>query len=456
MKTGRNDLCPCGSGKKYKHCCLMKQSGAVPGSPPDAHPVLSLESQQHCGVVDKLMDFLERPDNRQDIQDALLEFLADAPYHKIELDWVQQVFHPWYMHFRLGKNDETLAERFLRRHGHSLSPAERRILDAMGRERFRLMEVREVRPSVGLTLKDVHSGEVFEVLERSASQSLVPWDIFLTRLRRFSTHNELDMAVPLAGRAKEPLLMVLAEMLEPATPENAEAPLQDLMTFGLAHVFSYIVGFNRKAARPLKTYNTDGDELVICTARYSMKDLGAVKDAISGHRSYRNGNDDGFVWLSGRRKLPGGRTDRISLGTVRFDGSGLILETNSKRRLSKGKASLEKVAGEWIEHGTDSFEDFDQILASGPMADSQDAEPEIPPEIERQLLTQFYQKYYLEQWPNAPVPALNGLTPMDAAAAPRWKNQVVELVKGIENSLARDSKADFDISQLWKLLRLER
>jgi len=22
VKTGRNDLCPCGSGKKYKHCCL--------------------------------------------------------------------------------------------------------------------------------------------------------------------------------------------------------------------------------------------------------------------------------------------------------------------------------------------------------------------------------------------------------------------------------------------------
>jgi len=22
MKTGRNDLCPCGSGKKYKYCCL--------------------------------------------------------------------------------------------------------------------------------------------------------------------------------------------------------------------------------------------------------------------------------------------------------------------------------------------------------------------------------------------------------------------------------------------------
>ncbi|MCA9066566.1 MAG: SEC-C domain-containing protein, partial [Planctomycetaceae bacterium] len=25
-KTGRNDPCPCGSGKKYKKCCLKKQS----------------------------------------------------------------------------------------------------------------------------------------------------------------------------------------------------------------------------------------------------------------------------------------------------------------------------------------------------------------------------------------------------------------------------------------------
>ena len=27
-KTGRNDPCPCGSGKKYKHCCLEKDQEA--------------------------------------------------------------------------------------------------------------------------------------------------------------------------------------------------------------------------------------------------------------------------------------------------------------------------------------------------------------------------------------------------------------------------------------------
>lgn len=39
-KVGRNDLCPCGSGKKFKHCCQGKDArgelppGAVHGSTP--------------------------------------------------------------------------------------------------------------------------------------------------------------------------------------------------------------------------------------------------------------------------------------------------------------------------------------------------------------------------------------------------------------------------------------
>jgi len=29
MKTGRNEPCPCGSGKKYKNCCLVKPDNAM-------------------------------------------------------------------------------------------------------------------------------------------------------------------------------------------------------------------------------------------------------------------------------------------------------------------------------------------------------------------------------------------------------------------------------------------
>ena len=29
-KVGRNDRCPCGSGKKYKNCCALKAGGLTP------------------------------------------------------------------------------------------------------------------------------------------------------------------------------------------------------------------------------------------------------------------------------------------------------------------------------------------------------------------------------------------------------------------------------------------
>lgn len=29
-KVGRNDPCPCGSGKKYKSCCLQKETSSTP------------------------------------------------------------------------------------------------------------------------------------------------------------------------------------------------------------------------------------------------------------------------------------------------------------------------------------------------------------------------------------------------------------------------------------------
>src|SRR5690242_6111040 len=34
MSTGRNDPCPCGSGKRFKHCCGVLQNGPAAEPPP--------------------------------------------------------------------------------------------------------------------------------------------------------------------------------------------------------------------------------------------------------------------------------------------------------------------------------------------------------------------------------------------------------------------------------------
>ncbi len=44
-KIGRNEQCPCGSGKKFKHCCLLKEQAGLVNTNPEAALKISLLSE---------------------------------------------------------------------------------------------------------------------------------------------------------------------------------------------------------------------------------------------------------------------------------------------------------------------------------------------------------------------------------------------------------------------------
>ncbi len=44
-KIGRNEQCPCGSGRKFKHCCLLKEQAGITPTSPEATFKLSLLSE---------------------------------------------------------------------------------------------------------------------------------------------------------------------------------------------------------------------------------------------------------------------------------------------------------------------------------------------------------------------------------------------------------------------------
>ena len=46
-KTGRNDPCPCGSGKKYKNCCLLRENSerGVPPFPPEFQAAIEAKTK---------------------------------------------------------------------------------------------------------------------------------------------------------------------------------------------------------------------------------------------------------------------------------------------------------------------------------------------------------------------------------------------------------------------------
>ena len=457
MKIGRNDPCPCGSGKKYKKCCLGKSEGKTSPIPaPGRTPIRSIESERHDRLVNRLMAFLESPANAVEVKKAFEAFFLKSDYSEWEIEYGQQIFHAWLLFFRKDQKGATFTQRYLEKHIKSLSPEERRILEHIGEEPFRLVEVQDVRLDEGLTVKDLHSGETIRIKESTATHQLTRWDLLLIHLRRLSTHNEFNIIVPVNRALREWMLESAQWLLNERRELGLGANIFDVMTIDLRFIFDALVDSQREAMKPPKMTTSDGEDLIFCTARFRIKDESAVRDALKRHRSFESMEDeDAFRWHSGyRKKTMHGTPGYISFGVVRFEKGNLILETNSRERLKKGKALLKKNAGRFLKHLADSVQDVEQAMNES-MPGSLEMESAIPPEIEQQIIAEAQEQYYLEQWPVAPIPALDGMTPKKASKKKSMRPKLIELLKDLEYSMEKNPKMAFNIDRLWKKLGLK-
>src|SRR5664280_1524612 len=107
MKTGRNDPCPCGSGKKYKKCCLAEAIPQIDGEEP---------IRKH--LLDALMDFYQK-NYRNTIEEAHVMFWEDFdPQQHFDgsvLDVAYQNFFEWIVFdFIIDPNtDKTLIDLYM-------------------------------------------------------------------------------------------------------------------------------------------------------------------------------------------------------------------------------------------------------------------------------------------------------------------------------------------------------
>src|ERR1700733_13580159 len=88
-KTGRNDPCHCGSGKKYKHCCL-------PGFVPSIDSLLVRQHAESERLTREITRFAVRKFGDQ-IYEAWQDFnMSDVPPPLEESSDERQVFMPYF------------------------------------------------------------------------------------------------------------------------------------------------------------------------------------------------------------------------------------------------------------------------------------------------------------------------------------------------------------------------
>ncbi len=451
-KIGRNDPCPCGSGKKYKKCCLNQIDRDVIETESRDRRIESIESIAYSRLVDQLMAMAETPSWKEEYQIAFNQFFFRNSYDGWEPEFGQQAFHAWLLYLRENANGFTAAEVFLEKRRNSLSQLDRQILSEMRNERFRIMEAQDIYPDFGLKLMDMHDHEIIIVKDRSLSRQINPWEMLLVRLRRFPSHNEVDMALLVSRRSRDWLTAQLNRSLDALRNDKPNASWHDLFTAHLPIVFDLILQAHKIAMRPPELRTSDGEEILLCEARYQVLDAKALKDVLDKHRSFDCVGPGEYYWLSGQRQNSiTGQADKIVLGRITIKGRQVKLEAQSKKRLEKGKALLDRIAGATLKHLADAVQDWQQVLHHNDPSKS--TESALSPEFEAELMPEVRKKFS-EIWLTQRVPALDGMTPKEAANDPALRPRLVELLKDFENMAANSPNMAMDVVWLRRQLGL--
>jgi hypothetical protein len=369
-------------------------------------------------------------------------------------------FQEWFIHDFALPDGRRLVDRFAEEVGPSLPEAEAKLLAAWRTmNRLRLFEVQSTQPGVGVVVQDLLSGEVLTIHDRSASRTMRRWIVMLAR-----PHQAVDR-VCFTGSSPALTPMYKTEMVEAAqkmwTAYQAQHPGAALPDFYRDQSLDLLRTINRlqaEASRPPVFVSAEGHALMQARAEYIVRDAQAVGDRLSQAEefNYAGESEQGpgaehFNWLlRGRSHVPEKpmpekgalslRTDWTagpgepayrSLGDITLWVNRLELECMSRERLEVGKVLLEEVLGDLVRHKRDRIKPF-KVEARTPLGSPsapQRSPPRLLPDAEERAFRQDMMERTTQEWLDAPIPALNNLTPRQAAQTPEGRAEVLERLK---------------------------
>ncbi len=391
--VGRNEPCPCGSGRKYKVCCSSK-------------PALLLERRvgwlQH-----KLLAFAMRPLRIADTFDL---FVVARTAAEIDDDHVRAMLP---LLGEVAALSDDAIDAFLVERG-ALLPDDEVALVASWRGRGpSLYQVRDVVVAEGVTLFDTRSAETTFVHDVALSGAVDDGDYLFARVVPVGSSHQFigqPVTVTLAHRAS------LLSGLDDPTPERLAMWIGGL--FATPHMV-----------------NREGEETVLGRAVFAVT---SSPSAVTAQLDGLFGPSTGGRW-SELVELDG---ESVVRSFINLDGDSVEIVANSRERLERTVATLSEIDGLALLE-TESPIRFDE-------SDLDRDELPTPPELEAALATLIAEREVA--WLDESIPALGGYTPREAAADPSRREDLIALLNEFERRSARAPANTFDAQRLRRAL----
>jgi hypothetical protein len=470
-KIGRNDPCPCGSGKKYKKCCGLNASqGGFVQTPESWFP-----HNERTGTLwdaymelipiiaqygNKIMDF--EKDGRE-FKKAVLDF--EKRFRPGEEGGITDSYFISWMHFdlRFGKSLETVAERLL-------ADAMIRDLDEPGPTHIRELSesyltfyeivASTARPDA-ITVEELGTGKRWTVLHVRELFEIEPvpgevWfarrvgtpdrSIFYTTPYVYEPESRAEFKKAVKTMEKDFKKIPWASTI-PAERHFAESQKEAADLWAEYFVrsesddLSCIQGETIDDDIDEEPYpalvTTDGEEFVFVEIHFRIRDESAMRKRLSQLRSFQyDERDDSWSWLKAKsRKYPD--APRSVLGHFYIKGDRLVAETNSQERAGKLRAKLKGHLRDLIAYERTLYQDpFDlpewspeEIEAREKASKELNSLPEIQEALKKHL-----EHHYFDEWPNTKIPALGGLSPRQAARSEKGRAKLEALIDDLELS----------------------
>lgn len=440
-KLGRNDLCDCGSGKKYKKCCISTFSPTATSS-----NVIELEwrklRQLEGSVLDQhLIPYLLKTLPESVLQLAMQDCLPEDLPEQLENERLfNQFLLPWILFnwipdedFELDEFDPdiTLAENYLYFYKSKLNKNEQRFINEMSTTFYSFYAILEVEKEKSLLVKDLLLGSTHTVKEYQGTYHLTRGDIVFSRILNFEHQSIFVGMAPfmLPPQYHTALLDFKKWLIEEMDnqPLNEYALRCELEQELLEYYFEAMIeAFNPK---PKILVNTD-NELIQFTASHFKIHLSLEETLNALLPMTLSKKPDEF--LEDAKRTKAGKISEIKFrwlkkgnkknkewqntvhGDVTIKTGKLILETNSVERSERGKKLLYKLLGDSISFQKTLIESQERKMKSLAQSQTEENGPDLEATPEFQELIRKLAKDHWESWFDTHIPALGDKTPREA------------------------------------------
>ena len=478
-KVGRNDPCPCGSGRKYKHCCL-------PGYAPSIDHLWMRQHEESDRLTREITRFALRKFGER-IYEAWQDFnMSDAPPPLEESADERQIFMPYFL-FQWNPDGRSTTARgqggvvarwYMLERSKQLTAIERMFLEQATTQPLSFYEVVWNEPGERVLVRDVLIGEETEVVERSGSQHLEPGDLLFAQIWHEPELSVFGSSAPIRipPDKKIEVIELRKKLKRRIAKQNRYLTPHDLLRHADLIRATYINIRDRLFLPPVLC-NTDGDPLLFHTLTFRIESAEAAFDALAllaVGRSREELLDDAELGEDGKlRKVnidwvkEGNRKfktwDNTILGHIRISEGLLTAEVNSENRANRLRKEIQKRLGSTAVHENTQVQTLEQMRKNTPPETSEDKKQRdaemgamlSDPEVRKRMQGEVQK--LVESWVHQKIPALGGRTPLEAVRDPDGKEMVEALLVDWE----RRDKADVfpnqirpDIGTLRRLLNL--